>query len=38
MTLRNLFENLPCGPEQKIRAHIAAEIAFLPANVEFILN
>lgn len=27
MTLRNLFENLPCGLKQKIKAHIAAQIA-----------
>lgn len=37
-TLRNLFENLPCGLEQKTRAPVAAQIAFLSANVQFILN
>lgn len=38
MTLRNFLERLPGGLEQKIRAHIAAQKAFLSANVEFILN
>lgn len=38
MTLRNFLEHLPGGLEQKIRAHLAAQIAFLSADVEFILN
>ena len=29
---------LPCGLEQKIRVHITAQIALLPAHVSFILN
>lgn len=33
ITLRNLFENLPCGLEHKIKAHIAAQIALLSASV-----